>query len=320
MSKWSTALKNNPRLRTKRRVLIADDDTHFARRFAEFLWDHHYETKVVRTVSEAKDVVQFWRPDVIFCNLILPETNALSLVKFMQYRGFAKECRFIVMSKQALPQAVEQLRRVGVHSYLLKPFPLEDALDLASEQLADEITKTIAQTQTGTGTLVDEGTNPHMVRELHLINLMMKQAQAGNSSLRLFNLMRMINLKVRGLRCSLIHYVNDDTAMVMAANDDENLRGFVLRMRDYPEIQEVRRRLEPVVILNSHTDDLMRSVQDKVSQTPYATIVLFPVFRFNQFYGVLSLRMQQRDPADMFYIEKYGQVCSQIISMTIGSE
>jgi len=98
------------------------------------------------------------------------------------------------------------------------------------------------------------------------------------------------------------------------------MSGYLMQMSDYPEIAEVRRRLEPVVILNARTDQIMQSVHGKLAQTPYVTIVLFPVFRFNQFYGVLSLRMQQKHASDVVYIEKYGQVCSQIISMTIGAE
>jgi DNA-binding response OmpR family regulator len=316
MSKWSTARKKLPNLKMRRRILIADDDAHFARRFGEIMYDHGFEAKVVRTVSEAKNCVQFWNPEVVFVNFVLPETNAMSLVKFIQKNGYAKRTRVIVMSKQAMPQAVEHLRRAGVDNYLLKPFPLEDAINLAADRPTaaelDDKTDEIFPTE------VEPTPQPAMVRELHLLNLLMKQAQSGESSTRLFNLLRMINLKIRGLRSSLIRCINADTAEVMASNDDMKMSGYLLQMRDYPEIAEVRRRKEPVVIMNARTDQIMQSVHGKLAQTPYVTIVLFPVFRFNQFYGVLSLRMQQKDTSDVVYIEKYGQVCSQIISMTIG--
>lgn len=316
MSKWSTARKKLPNLKMRRRILIADDDAHFARRFGEIMYDHGFEAKVVRTVSEAKNCVQFWNPEVVFVNFVLPETNAMSLVKFIQKNGYAKRTRVIVMSKQAMPHAVEHLRRAGVDNYLLKPFPLEDAINLAADRPTaaelDDKTDEIFPTE------VEPTPQPVMVRELHLLNLLMKQAQSGESSTRLFNLLRMINLKIRGLRSSLIRCINADTAEVMASNDDMKMSGYLLQMRDYPEIAEVRRRKGPVVIMNARTDQIMQSVHGKLAQTPYVTIVLFPVFRFNQFYGVLSLRMQQKDTSDVVYIEKYGQVCSQIISMTIG--
>jgi CheY-like chemotaxis protein len=297
------------RTKMKHRVLIADDDTHFARRLGDYLADHGYESRVVRTVSEAKEALQFWRPNSIFINLLLPETNAISIVKFISTKMSTFKPRIAIMSKQALPEAVDQLKRAGAEHYLLKPFALEDALEVVTTEPEKERDLT-------------EHTNPGIVslKELHLLNLILKQAMLdSDSENRLFNLMRMINIKVKAMRCSMIRCLNDETGMVLASNDDESIQGHPIALAEYPEITEVRRRNNSLVIPNVRTSDILAPVHHKMHNLPYETMALFPIHRRGRFFGVLSLRMEQKAPIDITYIEKFGQVCSQIISLSIGT-
>jgi len=72
-----------PRLKTKQRILIAEENGIFARQLATYFWDLGFEAKVVLTIADAKDLVDFWRPDTIFVDLFIRESNTLSLVEFL---------------------------------------------------------------------------------------------------------------------------------------------------------------------------------------------------------------------------------------------
>jgi len=303
------------RLKLKQRVLIADDDTHFARRFQDYLWSHGFDVRIVRTISEAKESVQFWRPNSVFVNLHLPETTALSLVKFIHSRGLNVRPRVIVMSKQAMPQAVEQLRKAGAQHYLLKPFSLEDAVGIAAssaeEAAGDAARMALREAAANTG--------PNPIRELHLLDLILKQATLESTAEnRWCNLMPMINMKTKALRSSLIQYINDDMAVVVASNDNFNVTGLPINLIDYPEILEVKNRHKALIIPDVKRAEILQKCQAKLRRTPFETIVLFPIYRHGRFFGVLSLRLEQKDALDIFYIEKFGAVCAQIISMALG--
>jgi CheY-like chemotaxis protein len=290
---------------TRHRVLVADDDTPFARRLCDYLVGFGFECRITPTISEAKHLVEFWKPDSVFIDLMLPESNALALCRFIQTKSLIKIPKIIVMSKQTLPQGIETMRRAGAAHYLVKPFEFEEAFRAVESRPPEP----------------REGPKDHATKELHLLNLFLKQALVdGTDRMGLFNLMRMISLKVRALRCSMIQCLNDDTGLVVASNDDENIRGLPLQLLSYPEVREVRRTQRPLIISNVRTSDLMSPAQGRLAATGFASIAVFPLFHRGRFYGVLSLRLEQQTKVEMHYIEKFGQVCSQIISLAIASK
>ncbi len=309
--------KSNTSPKTKKnplKIVLADDDTSFARRFSQFLTERGYETRIVSTISQAKELIEFWLPDAAFVNLMLPESNALSLLRFVHTRSLKRIPKVVVMSTQTIPQGVETMRRAGATEYLVKPFAFEDAIRI----IDPEAVKTEEPVEKEKKETPDPGAS--MIRELHLLNLIIKQATIGGDvQTKLFNLMRMISMKVQALRCSFIRCLDDETGIVLASNDDETVTDLPLQLKYYPEVREVRKNGRPLVITNIRTSDLLAPVKDQLAKTPFETIAVFPVFCRGEFYGVVSVRMEQRNKDEIYYVEKFGQVCSQIISLAIGS-
>jgi DNA-binding response OmpR family regulator len=293
-----------PRLIMKHKILIADYDTHFARRLSDYFWDHGFEARAVHTVAEARSAITSWQPQTLFLNLMLPESNAISVMRFIKSQQVRVKPIVTVMSKQSMPVSIDEVRQAGVRFTLLKPFPLEEALRIAELNSRVEPINLKAPPEAAS------------VRELHLLNLILRQA-TGKDSARMFNLLRMINLKVDGLRSSVIQWITPSTGIVLASNDDENVRGLRLNLKEYPEIETVRVTGRSLIIPNVRTSDILAPVQGKLKQTPFETMVLFPIYQHGKFFGVLSLRMQQKQASDMNYIEKFGEVCSHIVSLAL---
>lgn len=304
-------------LKTRHRILVADDDTPFARRLCDYLRDHGFEVRVSARISECKEIVEFWNPDTVFIDLLLPETNALSLFRFIQTRNLRTKPRLVVMSRQSTLEGIEQMRKAGAAHYLVKPFSLEDAFR-AVNMGGDEIMPPVSVPPV---VALQTPVKSEAMKELHLLNLFLKQAMTPvDGEPNLHNLMRMMNIKVKAIRTSLVQCLNHETGIVLASNDDESVQGLPLNLLQYPEIQEVRRHLRTVIIPNVRTCDIMALVQEHLNLTPYETILLFPVFQFGTFFGVMSVRMEQKDPLELFYAEKFGNVCAQIISLAIATQ
>ncbi|MGE4133059.1 MAG: response regulator [Bdellovibrionales bacterium] len=291
------------KIRLRHKVLIADDDVTFCRRLADDFKQHGFDCRQTTTISEAKEIVEFWRPDTVFVDLMLPESNALALLKFLSFRRFPNPPKIIVISKQTLPQGIETMRKAGASDYLVKPFGFQDAfrvLNLPSESV-------------GTPSAPDANW-----KDLRLINLFVKQAlQGGAGHQNYFNLMKMISMKVQALRCSLVQFETPITGLVLASNDDENAKGLRVDLRQYPELTHVRDSGRSLIIPNVKTSDILAPVREKIEKTPYETLAVFPVFRSGAVHSALSLRLEQKDKASMFYIEQFSQVCSGILSLLV---
>jgi len=307
---WSGGFKmsiQRVRPKLKQRILIADQDIIFARRLADYLWDHGYEARAVQTVIEARGFLRDWRPQTMFLSINFNDSGAMSLMRFVNSDVVRVKPLVTIMSKQNLPTPFEELRREGAKLSLLKPFPLEAVI---------RIIESTAQQPVMAEPTVLHVANP--VRELHMLNLILKQAMQGEGQGRMFNLLRMINMKANAIRSTLFECAEPGkTAAIVASNDDENIGGKTVLLAKYPEIQRVLTTKRPLIIPNVRTSDILAPVQDKLAGTPFETFMLFPVTRLGKFYGVLSLRMEQKDPVQMSYIEKFGQVCAQILALSI---
>ncbi len=347
----------------RRRLLIADDDTTLARVLSDYLTGKGFECRICYSVSSAKEIIEFWHPEFVMVDLLLPQTNALSLLKFIGSKSVSIRPRTIVMAKQAGSSGIEAVVKAGANGYLLKPFTFEQALksllpELAAKIPAPEkaagqvvspafttvtqpaqlvtsasaataaIAKTVLSTASATpstASITDPGAHNHldpatkvMLKELHLVNLFLKQAlDVRNPSENLFNLMRMVSMKVRAVRCSFIRVLNSETGVVMASNDDANVQNLPIHLNNYPEIREVMKTMKVLLIPNVKTSELMAPVRDHMAHTNFETIAVFPIFLRGKFFGVTSLRMEQKSPVEMFYIDQFGQVAAQIISMTL---
>jgi len=308
----------------RRRLLIADDDTTLARAVSDYFTSNGWEVRITYTVATAKDVVDYWHPDAVLVDLMLPHNNALELLKHLNAKPMLQKPRMVVMSKQTLPKAIAAVKRAGASGYLLKPFTFEDAVRLLDP--ASPVVKPVSAANP-TSVLPSDAeakldpTTKVMLKELHLVNLFLKQALDDRKpSENLFNLMRMVSMKVKAVRCSFIRVLNDETGIVMASNDDVSVHGLPLQLRKYPEIQEVMKTMQVLLIPNVKTSELMAPVRELMAHTKFETIAIFPIMIKGKFFGVTSLRMEQRDPVDMFYVDRFGQVTAQILSLTLADD
>jgi CheY-like chemotaxis protein len=313
------------RAQLRRRILIADDDSTLARAVSDFFTGKGFDCRITFTVGTARDVIEFWHPEVIFTDLMLPHTNAISLLKYVNSKPLLIKPRVIVMSRQSLAEGIEAVKRAGASGYLIKPFSFEDALRMVDPTLMPKVIvppgpAPLPVAPDDPREMLDPTTKV-LLKELHLVNLFLKQAlDMRQPSNNLFNLMKMVSLKVKAVRCSFIRCLNEETGIVMASNDDASVSGLPIQLRNYPEIQEVRRTMQVLLIPNVRSSELMAPVREAMIKLKFDTIAVFPIFINGRFFGVTSLRMEQREPVDMFYIDHFGQLAAQVLSLTLANE
>jgi response regulator of citrate/malate metabolism len=107
-------------------VLVVDDDFRVARIHSAFV-DRVEGFQTVGTAGtgrEAFELAQRLKPDVILLDLYLPDTFGLDLLNQLRVAGVEGDA--IVISAANESETVERALKLGVASYLLKPFTFDD--------------------------------------------------------------------------------------------------------------------------------------------------------------------------------------------------
>lgn len=308
------------RAQLRRRILIADDDTTLARAMSDFFSSRGFDCRITYTVGTARDVIEFWHPEVILVDFMLPHTNALALLKFVSSKPLLVKPRVIVMAKQALTAGIEAMKKAGATGYLVKPFSFEDALRIVDPALVPKAVP-VKPAQAADPRDKLDMTTKVLLKELHLVNLFLRQAlDVRKPSENLFNMMKMVSLKVKAVRCSFIRVLNEETGVVMASNDDPTVSGLPIQLDKYPEIREVMKTMKVLLIPNVHSSELMKPIRDVTMKKRFDTLAVFPIFIKGRFFGVTSLRMEQRDAIEMYYIDHFGQLAAQVLSLSLANE
>jgi response regulator of citrate/malate metabolism len=107
-------------------VLVVDDDFRVARIHSAFVdrVDGFRSVGVAHTGADALRAARTLQPDLILLDLYLPDIFGLDLISQIRVEGADSD--LIVISAANESRTVERAVKLGVASYLLKPFTLDD--------------------------------------------------------------------------------------------------------------------------------------------------------------------------------------------------
>jgi len=114
-------------------VLVVDDDFRVARIHSAFVdrVEGFRAVGVAHTGADALTAARTLKPDLILLDLYLPDIFGLDLISRIRVEGADSEV--IVISAANEFDTVERAVKLGVASYLLKPFTLDDLAARLSE-------------------------------------------------------------------------------------------------------------------------------------------------------------------------------------------
>ena len=105
-------------------LLVVDDDPDIRLLVLNVLTDEGWEVRGTETGTEALQLLQIWRPDVILLDVVLPVMSARSFRTEVDKTEAFRDIPIIVMSGVAdLRQTAGALRAAAA---LRKPFPVEE--------------------------------------------------------------------------------------------------------------------------------------------------------------------------------------------------
>lgn len=300
----------------KIRVLIADDDNQMSRRLADHLQEHGFEVKTASNGKDARSQILEWKPKFVLADLILQEGNALELIDFVKSE---KELRhhFInvfVMSGHNIQSNVKAALDRGAKDYIVKPFRHEDILKRLVfhsrnyRGLADVSSKELSK--------FDESG-----LMLHLTDLVLRQALgSGTLENTLYNLSRMVSLKVDGVRCSIIECVDQKLGVVVTSNDDRTASGIQLDLYKYPEVIHVMNTNTLIAIENLEDSPELKHIKGYLSNILFNSMIVCPVSRRGEQFGVLSLRLPPEKVTITDNEIRFVEIVAHVVSLVMSNE
>ncbi len=265
----------------KIRVLIADQDGQAARRIFDFLLQSGFEVKLAANGSEAKKQLVSWKPKVMLVDLLLPNANAFDILQFIQSDKSLRDHQpaVIIMSGHNSEENVKEAYLRGARDYMPRPILFQDLLSRLVFHCR-EVRE------------LEKGHENAASNSLKLADIVMTQAlQKLPLEEMLFHFTRMAGLKMRSLRCSVIHYVTQERGVVIASSDRRDIAGYPLDLRKYPEVQLVVNTGRTIVIDDLGESKALSRIKAEFKDISFNALVVSPIFCRGKAFGVLSIRM-----------------------------
>ncbi len=112
-------------VRTKKRVLIVEDNELNMKLFHDLLVAHGYNTLQTRNGMEALDIARSDHPDLILMDIQLPEVSGLEVIKWLKDDDALCAIPVVAVTAFAMKGDEQRIRQSGCEAYISKPISLK---------------------------------------------------------------------------------------------------------------------------------------------------------------------------------------------------
>jgi len=104
------------------RILVVDDDPVMRRLIAVILESKDYQVQLASSVANALEAIVQQQPDVVCCDLMMPEVSGLALLEQVRDNPKLAGVPVIVISATGEEEMIQQAQALGAFAHLAKPF------------------------------------------------------------------------------------------------------------------------------------------------------------------------------------------------------
>jgi two-component system CheB/CheR fusion protein len=113
-----------------KRVLVVDDNADAAESLADVLQLDGHRVEVARDGRAAIARARELRPDVVLCDIGLPDLDGYAVARAIRADPALRATRLVALSGYAQPEDRERAREAGFDAHLAKPPRLDELADL----------------------------------------------------------------------------------------------------------------------------------------------------------------------------------------------
>jgi PAS domain S-box-containing protein len=122
-----------PCARAPRDVLVVEDNVDAGQSLAEILELHGHHVRLARDGRSGLELARAHRPDVVLCDLGLPDLDGFEVARAIRREDPARAIRLVALSGWAQPEDRARARDAGFDAHVAKPPELDRLLALLSD-------------------------------------------------------------------------------------------------------------------------------------------------------------------------------------------
>lgn len=120
---------------TKPLVLLIDDEVAYAKVIGEALKKHGFEVIIAGNAGEALEIFQQTKPSLILLDVMMPEIDGLTLLKWLREHSEQEDLPIHVVSAKAQEADKQAALKAGANGFIAKPFSLDELLQTVGTYL-----------------------------------------------------------------------------------------------------------------------------------------------------------------------------------------
>lgn len=113
-------------------VLIIEDNSEILDNIKEILELANYSVRVAKNGKEGISVCEKIKPDVILCDIMMPEANGYDVLTTLKTNAITKGVPFVFVTASVEKKDIEAALEMGANGYIKKPFDAEELVNVVN--------------------------------------------------------------------------------------------------------------------------------------------------------------------------------------------
>lgn len=114
---------------SKSRVLIVDDEPAILMSLEFLLKKNSFEVFIARNGSEAMQVAEREKPNVVVLDIMMPDVDGYQVCEFIKSQVSLEHTKVIFLSAKGKESDIEKGLSMGADAYMTKPFSTKHLLE-----------------------------------------------------------------------------------------------------------------------------------------------------------------------------------------------
>ena len=119
--------------RTK--ILLIDDELNLRETISELLIYQNYNVKSACNGQEALDLLEYWTPDLIICDIMMPVMDGSTFLQIIKDINSLNSIPFIFLTAKKESNLMRKCLLEGADDYISKPFKIKELISIIKSKL-----------------------------------------------------------------------------------------------------------------------------------------------------------------------------------------
>lgn len=118
------------------KILLIDDELNIRETIKELLVYKHYDVKTAANGQDALDVLEYWTPDLIICDILMPVMDGNMLHGIIKGDQLLSSIPFIFLTAKEEINLMRRCLLDGADDFLSKPFKTHELITIIQSKIA----------------------------------------------------------------------------------------------------------------------------------------------------------------------------------------